>query len=495
MFDTSGRNPLISIYSRKSRRKPEKPHDRARRSRNSSEPIGVMPGARRGGASAQGRRRPARSGAGPRVVGPRPGDDRTLGVDRPQIAPGLPIAVPELLASHDSRDGPRDDPPHDDGAGVVEPDEGVGSRQDEVLHLRVVAVDDPAGLSGCARSPSRGTRHAGSSCQSGLMEDRIELDVLQGEAVGQLAGERRLPCARAADDQDATHACILVEHGTAILHRMSDLDAWEQLGTYRELGGSPHLHHRRAVARRGAPRAAPDPPRLPDRVVRLPPRARRPARAPAGLPARLPRLRALREARHRVHARRAGRHRDRVHRRPRSPRARAAHARHGRHRRRRGARAQHADGDWPVDITQRVLTNGSIYIEMAHLSAGQELLLEPPRRASRARARRRGVGAGRRRGHVQPAVDRRATRSSPRTRQLVTRDDGHLILPRLIRYIEERRRDQHRYTGAIETHPSPLHVVWGADDPIAVVAMVDRLRAARARRDRHASSTVSATTR
>ncbi len=52
-------------------------------------------------------------------------------------------------------------------------------------------------------------------------------------------------------------------------------------------------------------------------------------------------------------------------------------------------------------------------------------------------------------------------------------------MPRLIRYIEERRRDEARYTGAIERHPSPLHVVWGVDDPIAVVGMTDRLRAAR----------------
>ena len=28
---------------------------------------------------------------------------------------------------------------------------------------------------------------------------------------------------------------------------------------------------------------------------------------------------------------------------------------------------RNVNGDWPVDITQRVLTNGSIYIEMAHL--------------------------------------------------------------------------------------------------------------------------------
>jgi pimeloyl-ACP methyl ester carboxylesterase len=53
------------------------------------------------------------------------------------------------------------------------------------------------------------------------------------------------------------------------------------------------------------------------------------------------------------------------------------------------------------------------------------------------------------------------------------------MLPRLIRYIEERRRHEARFTGAIEEHPSPLGIVWGLDDPIAVASMADRLHAAR----------------
>jgi pimeloyl-ACP methyl ester carboxylesterase len=56
-------------------------------------------------------------------------------------------------------------------------------------------------------------------------------------------------------------------------------------------------------------------------------------------------------------------------------------------------------------------------------------------------------------------------------------------LSRTIRYIEDRRAEERRFTGAIETHPSPLAVVWGADDPIAVVAMTDTLL--RARPDAH----------
>jgi len=34
--------------------------------------------------------------------------------------------------------------------------------------------------------------------------------------------------------------------------------------------------------------------------------------------------------------------------------------------------ARQREGAWPVEVTRRALTNGSIYIEMAHLSAGVE---------------------------------------------------------------------------------------------------------------------------
>jgi pimeloyl-ACP methyl ester carboxylesterase len=48
-------------------------------------------------------------------------------------------------------------------------------------------------------------------------------------------------------------------------------------------------------------------------------------------------------------------------------------------------------------------------------------------------------------------------------------------MPRTIRYLEERRANERRFTGAIETHPSRLHVVWGPEDPIAVRAMPEHL--------------------
>jgi len=141
--------------------------------------------------------------------------------------------------------------------------------------------------------------------------------------------------------------------------------------------------------------------------------------------------------------------------------------------------ARQAEGAWPVVITRRVITNGSIYIEMAHLSTGQEVLLGLPDERLPDSIPNDG-------STMSTSL---AATYSPRTAvdeaelsaawELISHNGGHQLLPRTIRYIEERRRNQARYTGAIETHPSPLAIVWGADDPIAVVEMATRLHTAR----------------
>jgi pimeloyl-ACP methyl ester carboxylesterase len=146
--------------------------------------------------------------------------------------------------------------------------------------------------------------------------------------------------------------------------------------------------------------------------------------------------------------------------------------------------ARRAEGSWAVDITNRVVTNGSIYIEQAHLTNGQQFLLSlpdeklppdaPVSAATLTRSLRETFSP------VAPlASDDSADDILPATVEQIMREDGHLVLPRLIRYIEERRSNEARFTGAIESDPSPLHIVWGVDDPIAVPSMVDTLRAAR----------------
>jgi pimeloyl-ACP methyl ester carboxylesterase len=142
--------------------------------------------------------------------------------------------------------------------------------------------------------------------------------------------------------------------------------------------------------------------------------------------------------------------------------------------------ARSLENTLPFAVTRRVLTNGSIYIDMAHLTTGQQLLLsldDAPTDLVQADGFKAGLA-----GTFSP---KSAVGDDELDAQwlLAERNDGHRLLARTIRYIEDRRAEERRFTGAIETHASPLAVVWGADDPIAVVAMTDALR--RARPDAH----------
>ncbi len=146
--------------------------------------------------------------------------------------------------------------------------------------------------------------------------------------------------------------------------------------------------------------------------------------------------------------------------------------------------ARRAEGTWRVDVTRRIVTNGSIYIAQAHLTDGQQLLLSlpdeklPPGIPVTAESLTQSL-----RDTFSPhtSLPEPGSRDDPLppTVEQILHNDGHLVLTRLIRYIEERRENERRFTGAIETDPSPLHIVWGLDDPIAVPSMVDTLVAAR----------------
>jgi pimeloyl-ACP methyl ester carboxylesterase len=139
--------------------------------------------------------------------------------------------------------------------------------------------------------------------------------------------------------------------------------------------------------------------------------------------------------------------------------------------------ARSLEGTLPFAVSGRVLANGSIYIEMAHLTAGQQMLLAVDDAPTDL------VDGGSFQAGLARTFSRASTVDDAELEvqwRLAARNDGHRMLPRTIRYIEDRRLEERRYTGAIETHASPLAVVWGADDPVAVVAMTATLHAARA---------------
>lgn len=143
--------------------------------------------------------------------------------------------------------------------------------------------------------------------------------------------------------------------------------------------------------------------------------------------------------------------------------------------------ARSMEGRVAFEVVERVVSNGSIYLDMAHLSVGQQLLLGlpdapfDPASAGRdpSETFKAGIGETFAEGHPASADELEAQW------QLVSLDAGNTLLARTIRYLEDRRLEERRYTGSIESHPSPLHVVWGELDPIARHVMTAELLAAR----------------
>jgi len=136
--------------------------------------------------------------------------------------------------------------------------------------------------------------------------------------------------------------------------------------------------------------------------------------------------------------------------------------------------ARSLEGTLGFDVGRRVLTNGSIYMELVQLTVGQELLLALPDErnevvgADGGESFRNGVAATFAAGSVVDPAELQGLA------ELARRNGGLTLLPRTIRYIEDRRAEEARFTGAIEAHPSPVGVVWGDQDPVAVHAMAER---------------------
>lgn len=138
--------------------------------------------------------------------------------------------------------------------------------------------------------------------------------------------------------------------------------------------------------------------------------------------------------------------------------------------------ARDLDGELSFEIRRRVLTNGSIYLDLAHLTPGQQLLCELPDAAIDlidADNLAAGVAGTFSAGHPASADELEQVRVA------ALHQHGERLLARTIRYLEDRRAEERRFTGAIEHHPSPVGVVWGTEDPVAVIEMTDELVRAR----------------
>jgi pimeloyl-ACP methyl ester carboxylesterase len=136
-----------------------------------------------------------------------------------------------------------------------------------------------------------------------------------------------------------------------------------------------------------------------------------------------------------------------------------------------------SEGKLPFTVERSILTNGSIFIDMAQLSTGQQFLLSLPDER---------LGDPIEMNGMRPGLLETFTTDNPPADEeldamveLIRNNGGDQLLPRLIRYIEERRANQDRFTQGFVSFEGPMTALWGEQDPIAVVAMTDRLQEVR----------------
>lgn len=135
--------------------------------------------------------------------------------------------------------------------------------------------------------------------------------------------------------------------------------------------------------------------------------------------------------------------------------------------------ARHNRGRSACSIERVVLTNGSIFIDQARLTRGQRLTMRLPGRATPISL---PTGVLRRSLRESFAETAPAPAGAIDTLvALIQHDRGDRLLPKLIRYLEERRDHQLHWTAAFVEYDGPLALLWGELDPIAVIDMAHRL--------------------
>jgi pimeloyl-ACP methyl ester carboxylesterase len=132
------------------------------------------------------------------------------------------------------------------------------------------------------------------------------------------------------------------------------------------------------------------------------------------------------------------------------------------------------EGRLRFTIERSILTNGSIFIDMAQLSTGQQLLLSLPDEKIAQPLDLNGFKPGLRETFSKdhPASDDELDAMI----ELLRNNGGDQLLPRTIRYIEERRANQERFTAGLVDFDGPMTALWGEQDPIAVLPMTQRLK-------------------
>jgi pimeloyl-ACP methyl ester carboxylesterase len=136
--------------------------------------------------------------------------------------------------------------------------------------------------------------------------------------------------------------------------------------------------------------------------------------------------------------------------------------------------ARRADGALPVDLQAVHLLNGGLYPDVHRPQPIQLALLDPEQGPQISALANEELFVTGLQTTLPEGYD--ASADSADIWAATSRQDGHRISHRLIRYLDDRQRHAERWTGALETTDVPLGFVWGMLDPISGAHMAERIR-------------------
>lgn len=136
--------------------------------------------------------------------------------------------------------------------------------------------------------------------------------------------------------------------------------------------------------------------------------------------------------------------------------------------------ARRERGSCPVDLQSVTLANGSVFIELAHLTPSQVALRNKTLGPVFARLSSKVVFQAQLR-KIFGTPDAVSKDELDAAWALLVHADGKLVLPAISSYLDERTRFKQRWIGALAKLELPAHVLWGRRDPVAVPAIAEAL--------------------
>lgn len=136
--------------------------------------------------------------------------------------------------------------------------------------------------------------------------------------------------------------------------------------------------------------------------------------------------------------------------------------------------ARRARGSCPVDLQSVTLANGSVFIELAHLTPSQVLLRNKVVGPLFASLSSRFIFQAQLR-KIFGEPNSVSKEELDDAWDLLTYAEGKRVLPSISSYLDERTRFRERWIGGLGKLDLPAHILWGRRDPIAVPAIAHAL--------------------